>query len=160
METEHISGNSSEPPESILWKTALVMVLCITVAVLWYSGRSKPMRFQDACLGANTELGIDSRRPHLGRWTGKWDDTWAVEFDVTDDPNRNGFLVVYRWEEQVNQPKRDTTFLACLNNNMLVDDGETLTLKIDETNPNAALLIGAFSRHTRHATMTRSGPFL
>jgi hypothetical protein len=121
----------------------------------WYSERPKPKRFQEICPGVNTELGIDSRKPYLGRWSGKWDNTWAVDFDVTDAPDKNGFLVVYRWEEQVGQPKLNKTLLACLLKNELTNDQAVFTLKLDALNPDEALLIGAFSRHTRQAIMHR-----
>ena len=41
-----------------------------------------------------------------GTWVGKWDNTWCVQFVVTEDPTTKNASVSYEWLERSGQPLR------------------------------------------------------
>ena len=89
-----------------------------------------------------------------GRWVGKWDDKWCVQFTISSDPGGNGFVVIYQWEEYLGQPLRTLKRTAVLEGPHLSISNPSIDILLTGT-PNEAVAIGNFSPQ-RNAALVRN----
>ena len=59
-------------------------------------------------------------RHFLGKWVGKWDNTWKVQFTITQDPKSEQLSVLYEWQEIVGQPLQKKSLSAKIEKDTLV----------------------------------------
>jgi hypothetical protein len=78
----------------------------------------------------------------LGKWSGKWDNIWRVQFTVTQDAQTKQFKVAYDWEEVVGQPFHSEKHNAVLAGNVLRLG--PITISLSSKDPNQALAVGNF----------------
>jgi len=45
----------------------------------------------------------------VGTWVGKWDNSYCVQFTVTDNANTGEMSVLYEWQENVGKPLQRET---------------------------------------------------
>ena len=89
----------------------------------------------------------------FGKWAGKWDDTWSVQFTITQDPANGDISVLYEWEESVGQQMQMRTHAGKLAGNVLLV-GNMIELSIFANDPDQGQAYGRF-RKPRTAVLTR-----
>jgi len=89
----------------------------------------------------------------LGKWSGKWDDTYQVRFTITQDPKTNELKVLYEYEQNVGKPLRRSRVTAKLEGNTL-RVGRSMDVTISANDPDKGQAIGRFAER-RTADLVR-----
>ena len=98
----------------------------------------------------------ESRRPedYIGRWIGKWDSIWCVQFTITQDRTTKNIAVLYEWEEKPGQPLQRAQLSGQLASNQL-KIGTLIEMSISARSPDEAIAYGRFPT-PRTAALTRN----
>jgi hypothetical protein len=90
----------------------------------------------------------------MGRWIGKWDNVWCVQFTITQDRTTKNIAVLYEWEEKPGQPLQRTRARGQLAGDQL-KIGNLIEMSISARSPDEAIAYGRFPT-PRTAALTRS----
>jgi hypothetical protein len=91
---------------------------------------------------------------YLGKWSGRWDNTWYVQFTVTHEPETRHVSVLYEWEEYPGQPLQRLWLTGHLENNILKIGTRFIELSVSPHDPDKGKAFGHF-RTRRTAVLTR-----
>jgi hypothetical protein len=80
---------------------------------------------------------------YTGRWIGKWDNTWCVQFTITQDQATKNIDVLYEWEEKPGQPLQRAQIRGQLASGQL-KIGNLIELSISARSPDEAIAYGRF----------------
>jgi hypothetical protein len=89
-----------------------------------------------------------------GRWVGKWDDRFKVEFSIIRNTKAEGLIVLYEWEERPGQPLRSRLSGGVIDGNKLIAGQQVLEITLSAKDPKKATAVGLFAK-TRSANLTR-----
>jgi len=89
----------------------------------------------------------------LGKWTGKWDNTWHVQFTITQDAAKKEIAVLYEWEEQPGAALQRQHRPGRIEGNVLKAGG-SIDISISAKDPNKGKAVGRFKTQ-RTADLTR-----
>ena len=88
-----------------------------------------------------------------GRWVGKWDDKWKVQYTIIPNPDTEGSLyVMYEHEENLGRPLRSAFLTGTIDKHTLKAGQSELTLSAKD--PKKAKAFGDF-QNPRRADLTR-----
>ena len=91
---------------------------------------------------------------YLGKWSGRWDNTFYVQFTVTQEPETKHVLVLYEWEEYPGQPLQRLRLTGHIENNILKIGTRFIELSVSPHDPDKGKAYGYF-RTRRTAELTR-----
>ena len=91
----------------------------------------------------------------LGKWVGKWDDTYSVQFTISLAENKKDLSVVYEWEEVLGRPLRRSVGVGKIEGSLLKVGKIDVSLSADDANRGEAF--GHF-RQPRTAQIQRETP--
>jgi hypothetical protein len=91
---------------------------------------------------------------YLGKWSGRWDNTFYVQFTVTQEPETKHVLVLYEWEEYPGQPLQRLRLTGHIENNILKIGTRFIELSVSPHDPGKGKAYGYF-RTRRTAELTR-----
>ena len=89
----------------------------------------------------------------VGRWVGKWDNTWCVQFTVTQNSLTKAISVLYEWEENLGRPLHSQQLAGYLENNIL-KVCSAIQISLPERNLDKATAYGRFPK-PRTAALVR-----
>lgn len=93
----------------------------------------------------------------LGRWSGKWDNTWRVQFTIAQDRQTRQLLVAYEWEETLGRPfwRQDHKATPVAGSLRL----PAITISISARDPNRGLAVGHFANQRMAYLVREKGVF-
>jgi hypothetical protein len=131
---------------------ALVVLVIVLTLLLWQCDpRAQPTPKEPVDAGkaavekeprAST---TSSGKNFVGKWSGKWDNTYEVHFTVTQDPQTQHLNVRYEWEETLGQPLKHSERVGALTAEVL-RVGQNIEITISPTDRNAATAVGHFKK--------------
>jgi hypothetical protein len=88
----------------------------------------------------------------VGRWTGKWDNLWPVEFNVLRAFSDGSVSVIYAWEEKVGKPAEKVDAFGQVEGNVLKIG--LIDISLSANKPGHGVAVGHF-KTLRKAVLIR-----
>lgn len=92
----------------------------------------------------------------LGKWSGKWDDRFIVQFTITQNAKTKDLDVLYEWEEMKGAALQQQQRTGVLEGDIL-RIGKKIELTLSSKDPAKATALGKFPK-PRTAKLTRELP--
>jgi hypothetical protein len=91
----------------------------------------------------------------LGKWSGKWDNTYQVRFTITQDPKTKELKALYEWEENPGKPLRRQRVTAVKIEGNALEVGKAMQITISSKDPDKGKAVGNFGTKRRTADLVR-----